>query len=102
MIDVPVLNTHAMTKVSLGMKNLKGCLSMNSKKKFHMADLEEMIALLNTQIPPQLTVIDGIYGMEKGPLSMGQAHRMNLIMASQDVLSCDMVGAAVLGIDPGR
>jgi len=100
LIDVPVLKTHAMTKVSLGMKNLKGCLSMKSKKKFHMLDLNEMIALLNTQIKPKLTVIDGIYAMERGPTALGRAHRMNLIISGRDVFSCDIVGSAILGIDP--
>lgn len=100
LIDVPVLKTHAMTKVSLGMKNLKGCLSMNSKKQFHMLDLNEMIALLNTKIKPNLTVIDGIYAMERGPTALGRAHRMNLIIAGTDAYSCDIVGSSVLGIDP--
>jgi uncharacterized protein (DUF362 family) len=100
LIDVPVLKTHGMTKVSLGMKNLKGCLSMKSKKKFHFLNLNDMIALLNTQIKPQLTVIDGIYAMEKGPSTLGKAHRMNLIVAGKDVFSCDMVGSAILGVDP--
>lgn len=100
LINVPILKTHGMTKVSLGMKNLKGCLSMKSKKKFHMLDLHEMIALLNTQITPKLTVIDGIYAMERGPLSSGRAHRMNLIISGKDVFSCDIVGSAILGINP--
>jgi uncharacterized protein (DUF362 family) len=100
LIDVPVLKTHAMTKVSLGMKNLKGCLSMKSKKKFHLLDLNEMIALLNTKIEPDLTVIDGIYAMERGPSALGRAHRTDLILTSRDVLSCDMIGAMILGVDP--
>ena len=100
LIDVPVLKTHEMTKVSLGMKNLKGCLSMKSKKAFHMLDLNEMIALLNTVVKPKLTVIDGIYAMERGPTALGRAHRMNLIISGKDVLSSDMVGSSILGIDP--
>ena len=100
LIDVPVLKTHATTKVSLGMKNLKGCLSMKSKKKFHMLDLNEMIALLSTHVKPNLTVIDGIYALERGPMSSGRAYRTNLIITGKDVFSCDIVGSAVLGIDP--
>ncbi len=99
-VDVPVLKTHSMTRVSLGMKNLKGCLSMRSKKKFHKVNLNEMIAFLNTVIRPGLTVIDGIYAMEGGPTHMGRAHRMNLIVAGTDPLSADMVGASILGIEP--
>jgi uncharacterized protein (DUF362 family) len=32
LINLPVLKTHAQTKVSLGLKNLKGCLSMHPKE----------------------------------------------------------------------
>jgi len=100
LINLPVLKTHGQTKVSLGLKNLKGCLSMGSKKKFHKIDLERMIALLNAQLKPKLTIIDGIYAMERGPTALGRAHRMNLIIAGKDNLSCDIVGSTVLGIDP--
>ena len=31
---------------------------------------------------------------------MGRAHRMNAIILNRDVLSCDMVDAALLGIEP--
>jgi uncharacterized protein (DUF362 family) len=100
LIDIPVLKTHEMAKVSLGLKNLKGCLSMQSKRKFHQTDLEHMIALLNTQVKPKLTIIDGIYAMERGPTAWGMAHRMNLIIAGRDNLSCDVVGSTILGIEP--
>jgi len=79
LINVPVLKTHGQCKVSLGMKNLKGCLSMSSKRAFHGKDLHRMIALLNTKIKPKLTIIDGLYAMEHGPSALGLAHRMNLL-----------------------
>jgi uncharacterized protein (DUF362 family) len=100
LIDIPVLKAHRQARVSLGMKNLKGCLALSSKKKFHMLDLNRLIALLNTKIRPSLTVIDGIYGLEKGPEFLGTPHRMDLIIAGKDVFSCDMVGAAVIGFKP--
>lgn len=100
LINIPVLKTHAQTKVSLGLKNLKGCLSMGSKRKFHETHLERLISLLNTQLKPKLTIIDGIYAMERGPTAVGLAHRMNLIIAGKDNLSCDIVGSTVLGIEP--
>jgi len=100
LINLPVLKTHGQAKVSLGLKNLKGCLSNGSKRKFHETDLDRMIALLNTQVKPKLTIIDGIYAMERGPTALGIAHRMNLIIAGKDNLSCDIVGSTVLGIEP--
>ena len=100
LIDIPVLKTHSQTKVSLGLKNLKGCLQMRSKMEFHKKGLERMIALLSAKVKTKLTIIDGIYANEHGPTRIGTAHRMNLIIAGRDILSCDIVGSTVLGIDP--
>jgi uncharacterized protein (DUF362 family) len=101
LINFPVLKTHVETKVSLGLKNLKGCLDMRSRREFHRKGLERMIALLNTKVKPKLTIIDGIYALERGPdFIMGTAHRMNLVIAGKDALSCDIVGSTVLGIEP--
>jgi uncharacterized protein (DUF362 family) len=100
LINMPVLKTHVQTKVSLGLKNLKGCLQMRSKMEFHKRGLERMIALLGTKVKPELTIIDGIYANERGPGRIGTAHRMNLIIAGRDILSCDITGSTILGIDP--
>lgn len=100
LINLPVLKTHMQAKVSLGLKNLKGCLAMKSKMEFHKRDLEHMIALLNTHIIPSLTIIDGIYALEHGPTTFGKAYRMDLIVAGQDNLSCDIVGSTLLGVNP--
>jgi len=101
LINLPVLKTHAETKISLGLKNLKGCLDMASRKEFHKKDLDQMIALLNTQVKPKLTIIDGIYALERGPITgIGTPCRMNLIIAGKDALSCDIVGSTVIGFEP--
>lgn len=99
-INLPVLKTHYQTKVSLGLKNLKGCLDTRAKREFHRKGLDRMIALLNTKVKPKLTIIDGIYALERGPDTAGTAHRMNLVIVGKDILSCDIVGSTVLGIEP--
>jgi uncharacterized protein (DUF362 family) len=104
LINVPVLKTHFQAKVSLGFKNLKGCLSKDSKRRFHSSKrLDPLICLLNEAIKSDLVIIDGIYMLEKGPETLaGVAHRKDLIIASPDVFECDVVGATVLGIDPAQ
>jgi uncharacterized protein (DUF362 family) len=104
LINVPVLKTHFQTKVSLGFKNLKGCLSKDSKRRFHISKrLDNLICLLNEAIKSDLVIIDGIYMLEKGPETLaGVAHRKDLIIASPDIFECDVVGAAILGIDPAQ
>jgi uncharacterized protein (DUF362 family) len=99
LIDFPVLKTHTQTKVSLGTKNLKGCLSPGSKRIFHKHSLEELIAFLAHNVKVDMTIIDGLYGLQKGPMGK-DIHQMNLVIAGKDLLSVDMVGSAVMGIDP--
>jgi uncharacterized protein (DUF362 family) len=105
-VDVPVLKTHAQTVVTLGIKNLKGMIDINSRKKCHNADPEKdlnyWVARLADPMPPMLTILDGIYTTERGPSFDGRVRRSNLIMASADVLSADMVGAKVLGYEPSQ
>ena len=104
LINIPVLKTHFQAKVSLGFKNLKGCLSKDSKRRFHISKrLDTLICLLNEAINSDLVIIDGIYMLEKGPETLaGVAHRKDLIIASPDVFECDVVGATILGIDPAQ
>jgi uncharacterized protein (DUF362 family) len=104
LINVPVLKTHFQTKVSLGFKNLKGCLSKASKQRFHITNrLDSLICLLNEAIKSDLVIIDGIYMLEKGPEALaGVAHRKDLIIASPDIFECDIVGSTILGIDPSQ
>ena len=100
LINFPVLKTHAQTIVSLGMKNLKGCLRFPSKKKFHkLGSLKKLIALLNTHIRSDLVIIDGTYGLSNGPV-FGNAHRWDVIIAGTDILETEMVGAAIQGKNP--
>lgn len=105
-VDLPVMKTHAQTVVTLGTKNLKGLIDVNSRKKCHNADPEHglnyMIARLAQPFKQVLTVIDGIYTTERGPSFDGKVHRSNLLAAGLDVLSTDMVGARCLGWDPAK
>jgi len=103
-VDLPVLKTHNQAKVSLGIKNLKGMIDINSRKKSHSADpkkdLNYHIARLANKMPPMFTLLDGIYTNERGPSFDGRIRRSNILIASADVLSADMVGAKVLGYEP--
>jgi len=105
-VNIPVLKTHAQTIVSLGIKNLKGTIDIPSRKKCHAADpdkdLHYMIAHLPNQLPPSFTLLDGIFTTERGPSFDGRIHRSNVLVASADLVSADMVGAKVLGHDPSE
>ena len=103
-VNIPVLKTHVQAIVSLGVKNLKGTIDVESRKKCHNADekkdLDFWLARLDDPMPPLFTLIDGIYTLERGPSFDGRARRKNILVASADLLSADLVGANLLGRDP--
>jgi uncharacterized protein (DUF362 family) len=105
-VDLPVLKTHNQAVVSLGIKNLKGVLNIASRKKCHSADpqkdLNYLIARLPERIPPVFALLDGIYTNERGPSFDGKIRRTNVLVASADLLSADLVGARVLGYEPAE
>ncbi len=104
LVDLPVMKAHNLTKVSLGLKNLKGLIDMGSRKTCHNPDPEKNlhyhIARLFDPMPPALNLIDGIYSLERGPGFDGKMRRSNILVASADLLSADLVGAKLLGYDP--
>jgi uncharacterized protein (DUF362 family) len=101
LIDMPVLKTHNQTKVSLGIKNLKGVIAYESKKDCHRHDLMRSIALLGRAIKVDLTVLDGTYGLQKGPTS-DDYHQMDTFVVGKDILEVDIVGSWLLGYDPAE
>jgi len=99
-INVPVLKTHGQTRVSLGIKNLKGCLKTATRKQFHdpRYGLENCIQWLPDILRPALTIIDGIYALERGALQPGStAYRKNILIASTDPLGADLAAAKTIG-----
>jgi uncharacterized protein (DUF362 family) len=101
LIDVPVMKTHIQTKLTLGIKNLKGVVSKNTKRMMHRGDLHGTIAHLLGLVEPRLTVVDGTLGMEGlGPSVFGRPKRPGLIVAGTDTVAVDTVTATIMGHDP--
>lgn len=104
LVNVPVLKTHNSTRVSLGFKNLKGCLAGASRMFCHHPEipLDTFIQCIGEKLAPALTIIDGIYALDRGPAPNGTAFRTDLIIASRDMFAADVAGAAILGMDPAE
>ncbi len=104
LVNIPVVKCHAQTVVSLGIKNLKGLIDIPSRKKCHSEDPERdlhfMVAKLANRLPPSLTILDGIYTLERGPLFDGKARRTDALVASSDMLAADIAGSLILGYAP--
>jgi len=100
LINVPALKTHELTRVTLGFKNLKGCLQLKSKQSCHNPHntVDDYVVHIAEKLYPNLTVIDGTYMLENGPMYTGFAKRSELILAGRDMFSVDVVGANLMGV----
>lgn len=96
LINFPVLKGHCQTNITCALKNMKGCISDNEKRKFHRQGLHKPIAYLNKLLKQDLIIVDGIYGdldFEEG----GNPVKMNRIIAAQDPVLVDSYAADLLG-----
>ncbi len=96
-ISVPSLKVHHLAVVTLCMKNLMGAVL---PKSIMHSQLDEKLVDLASLIRPRLNVIDGIVGCEVDEV-YGRPVRMGVVIAGEDMVAVDAVGAAVMGIDPG-
>jgi uncharacterized protein (DUF362 family) len=99
-ISIPVMKTHLLTGVTLGMKNMYGTFPEMDKAKFHGYGIEDVVVSINRAFLPTLTIIDGSIGGEaNGPLSSEPVH-FQTIIASGDVVAADGVACRLMGYDP--
>ena len=99
-VNLAILKTHLDTMVTLGLKNLKGCIRPKDKAAFHKSDIEKSLVALNRLLKPHLTIVDGTLGMEgMGPAS-GRRVDFGYVFAGRDVLATDTVAASAMGFGP--
>ncbi|MFC1864336.1 DUF362 domain-containing protein [Chloroflexota bacterium] len=104
-IDLPVLKTHYLTKVTLAMKNLKGCLKREDKPLFHHHDLSRAVVELCKIVRPTINVIDCTARTVLRQLGDGCAPEETkssggLLIVSSDIVATDTVGCALMGVNP--
>ena len=101
-ISVPVLKTHIRSAVTLSLKNMKGAMPGEEKKKTHRLGLEMAIADLNSVIRPHFVVVDALMGMEGLWEYPDDCVPMGLIGAGRDPVAVDATFARVAGVSPGE
>lgn len=109
LINLPKLKTHTQMLLTLGVKNLFGCIVGLRKPEWHLRTgvNREMFARLHLQIyrllRPSVTIIDGILSMEgQGPGKRGTPRQLGVLMGSKDAIALDITICRMLGIDPDR
>jgi uncharacterized protein (DUF362 family)/NAD-dependent dihydropyrimidine dehydrogenase PreA subunit len=103
-INLPKWKTHAQMLLTLGVKNLFGCIPGPRKALWHLKAGEDhklfaqMLVDVCQMVQPSLTLLDGIVGMEGNGPNSGDPVPLGLLLASPDPLNLDQVVCDLLGI----
>ena len=111
--SVPMMKTHTLATVTLGMKNLIGAFpgTVYQSVRGHMHDVSSNVeptgvsAVIVDMVRANklgLVVIDGSMAMEGNGPWMGRAVKMDVIVAGTNPVAADMVGASLMGFQPSE
>ena len=105
-INLPKVKSHVQLTVTLGVKNLFGCVPGKMKAWWHMEagqDVQRfgtMLVETTRLLNPALTIMDGIIGHEGNGPSGGEPRALGVLGASGDVFALDRAMVDILGVDP--
>ncbi|MGC1396332.1 MAG: DUF362 domain-containing protein [Coleofasciculaceae cyanobacterium] len=105
-INLPKLKSHMQLTLTMGVKNLFGCVPGKMKAWWHMEAgkdenrFGEMLVETARAINPDLTILDGIIGHQGNGPSGGEPRQLNVLGASSDVFALDRSIVEMLNIDP--
>lgn len=98
-VNLPCMKTHDALGASLGLKNMKGVIHPQDKKRFHKWGLEQCIIDLAQMTLPELTVMDATIGLEGDGPVVGDPVGLGLLLASKDTVALDRVCLEIMGFD---
>ncbi len=100
LINLPVLKTHVVSTMTLGMKNPMGLLPRPDRRSMHTLGIGQCIVDMNRGIKPDLTIVDGSVGQDgEGPL-YGDKADLQVLVAGRESLAVDLVCCQLVGIKP--
>jgi uncharacterized protein (DUF362 family) len=100
-ISVPVLKSHIRTLSTISLKNMKGVMPGDEKRKTHAMGLDKGIADLISIVKPHYTVVDAVTVMQ-GTWEPEDRVELNLVLAGACPYATDMVGTTLIGFDPEK
>jgi len=93
-INLPKLKTHLLTVLTLGVKNLFGFIPGRPKKNYHIEypdgySFSEMLFSLYRSVKTDVTILDGIVGMEGDGPTNGTKVKIGIIALARDPMVID-------------
>lgn len=105
-INLPKVKSHSQLTVTLGVKNLFGCVPGKMKAWWHLEAGKDstrfgtMLVETARAIAPDLTIVDGIIGHEGNGPSGGEPRFLGILGASADVFALDRAIVDILNVNP--
>jgi uncharacterized protein (DUF362 family) len=97
LINLPNMKVHYATGITLALKNLKGLLVGDEKRRFHEIGLAKAIVDLNNTVRADLQIADCIRCMERMGPRGGDPVQLGALIAGESAAEVDWVGCQVMG-----
>ena len=96
-VNLPKLKTHAQMLLTLGIKNMFGCVVGLKKPEWHFKTginrsmFARLLVSIHNTINPDVTLVDGILALEgQGPGKRGTPRELGILIAGQNAADVDM------------
>jgi uncharacterized protein (DUF362 family)/Pyruvate/2-oxoacid:ferredoxin oxidoreductase delta subunit len=105
-INVAKLKTHAQMYLTMGVKNIFGCVPGKRKAQWHFTagvdtdSFADMLLDLYNLMNPALTVLDGVTSMEGNGPTSGDSRETGFLLASSNAIALDHAAALLICADP--
>jgi uncharacterized protein (DUF362 family) len=100
-VTMPLVKVHAMTTVSLALKNQWGLIPDKKRLLYHSA-IDDILAGVTALVPNPLVVCDARTVLdEQGPV-FGRARPAGFLAVGNDIGAFDLAMCRLMGFDPAR
>ena len=102
-INIAKLKTHCQMTLTLGVKNLFGLVIGSDKASWHLRagrvtdNFAHVLLQIYETVKPDISIIDGILGMQGNGPNSGEPRHVGILCASSDAIAMDAVVARLLG-----
>jgi len=108
-ISLPKLKTHTQMLLTMGIKNMFGCVVGLKKPEWHFKTginrsmFARLLVNIYKAVKPAVTLVDGILALEgQGPGKRGTPRELGILIAGQNAAAVDMTICSMLGVPPEK
>jgi Pyruvate/2-oxoacid:ferredoxin oxidoreductase delta subunit len=109
LINLAKLKTHMQMLLTLGVKNMFGCIVGLTKPQWHLRagvdrdKFARLLVQLYQALQPAMTIVDGVLALEgQGPGKSGTPRQLGILVGSRSAWATDRMICKALGLEPER